>query len=121
MKISLIALIIAWLIAPASLAQANAPDQARAHTLYSQLRCMVCDGQSLAESNSELAQAMRASVREQIIQGKSDSEILDFFAQRYGDGVLAKPPLQHATIVLWIAPWLVILAGAALLRKLMRR
>jgi cytochrome c-type biogenesis protein CcmH len=80
--------------------------EARAHALQRQLRCMVCQGQSIDESNAELAQDLRRLVREQIAAGKSDSQILDYLHARYGDFILMQPPVENATLLLWLAPLL---------------
>lgn len=80
--------------------------EARAHHLQRQLRCMVCQGQSIDESDAPLAQDLRKLVREQIAAGKSDSEILEFLHARFGDFVLMQPPVQPYTWLLWLAPLL---------------
>src|SRR5690348_8075955 len=69
--------------------------EARAHAVQRQLRCMVCQGQSIDESNAELAGDLRRLVREQIAAGKSDSEILEYLHARYGDVILMQPPVEN--------------------------
>jgi cytochrome c-type biogenesis protein CcmH len=80
--------------------------ETRAHALQRQLRCMVCQGQSIDESNAPLAQDLRRVVREQIAAGRSDGEILDYVHGRYGDYVLMQPPVQPYTWLLWLSPLL---------------
>jgi cytochrome c-type biogenesis protein CcmH len=86
--------------------------EARARNLQRQLRCLVCQGESIDESNSPFAGDVRHLVRQQIAEGKSDRQIEDFLVARYGDFILMKPPLQSDTWLLWLAPFLVLgLAG----------
>lgn len=83
----------------------------RAVGLSEQLRCLVCQNQSIAESNAELAVDLRRQIDEQIRAGKSDKEIIEFMTQRYGDFVLYRPPFNVQTALLWLGPAL--LAAAA--------
>ncbi len=85
--------------------------ETRARNLQRELRCLVCQGQSIDESNAELAGDLRRLVREQIAAGRSDGEIKSYLKARYGDFILMQPPLEPATWLLWLAPFLV-LAGA---------
>ena len=94
----------------------------RAVQLAEQLRCLVCQNQSIADSNAELAVDLRHQIRDQIVQGRSDADILRFMVERYGDFVLYRPPLKVTTLVLWFGPPLLLLLGfAALLRYLRER
>ena len=86
--------------------------EARARGLQTQLRCVVCQGQSIDDSNAPLAADLRRLVREQIAAGRSDAEIKQFLVARYGDFVLMRPPLRNDTFLLWFGPALVVLAGA---------
>ena len=96
--------------------------QKRAVDLAENLRCLVCQNQTIADSNAELAQDLRRQVREQIAQGRSDAEIVSFMVQRYGDFVLYKPPVKATTLLLWFGPALLLLVGMlALLRNLRGR
>jgi cytochrome c-type biogenesis protein CcmH len=90
----------------------------RAQTLFKQLRCVVCEGQSLADSQADIAVEMRSMIREQMASGQSDSEILIYFTERYGDSVLMNPPVKSTTIPLWLAPILLLIIGLLLYRKL---
>ena len=89
--------------------------QKRAVELSEHLRCLVCQNQTIADSNADLAQDLRRQVREQIAQGRSDSEIIGFMVQRYGDFVLYKPPVKVTTLVLWFGPALLLLVGIVML------
>lgn len=94
---------------------------ARAVTLASELRCLVCQNQSIAESSAELAVDLRHQIGEQIAAGKSDREIVDFMVQRYGDFVLYRPPLKRATLFLWGGPALLLVIGFAVLAYSLRK
>lgn len=94
----------------------------RLQALSEELRCLVCQNQSIADSHAELADDLRREIRGMIQAGKSDKEIVDFMVARYGDFVLYRPPFKAATVLLWVGPLLLMLAGiAALLRNLKRR
>jgi len=96
--------------------------QKRLVDLSTQLRCLVCQNQSIAESNAELAVDLRNQINEQIKAGKSDREIVDFMVTRYGDFVLYKPPFKATTVLLWIGPLaLLLLAVFTLFRTLKSR
>jgi cytochrome c-type biogenesis protein CcmH len=101
-----------------------ADDAAEQHfkDLISELRCLVCQNQSLADSDAELAHDLRAEVYEMVQDGKSDAEIVEFLVARYGDFVLYKPPVKPSTYLLWFSPFaLMILAGVLLLRAVRRQ
>jgi len=93
----------------------------RAVGLSEQLRCLVCQNQSIAESNAELAVDLRRQINEQIAAGKSDGEIVDFMVQRYGDFVLYRPPFKAATALLWLGPAVLLLLGLWTLRRALRQ
>jgi cytochrome c-type biogenesis protein CcmH len=94
----------------------------RARGLAKQLRCLVCQNQSIDESDAELAHDLRALVREQLQAGASDQEILAFLTARYGDFVLLRPPVQPATWGLWFGPLaLLLVAGGGVVVYLRRR
>src|SRR5437764_12089731 len=93
---------------------------ARAVKLAEKLRCLVCQNQSIADSNAELAQDLRRQIGEQIAAGKSDSEILDYMVARYGDFVLYQPPVKATTILLWGGPALLLLIGVFVLAGILR-
>ena len=85
--------------------------EARVHALSLKLRCLVCQNQSIAESDADLAQDLRQQVREQLLAGKTEAQIKDFMVARYGDFVLYEPPLKGTTILLWGAPLVLLLSG----------
>lgn len=87
--------------------------EARAAKLDEQLRCVVCQSQSIAESNAPLAKDLRILVRERISMGESDREVIAYIVERYGDYVLLKPPVQGNTIFLWAFPALALAAAGA--------
>ena len=90
--------------------------------LAEELRCLVCQNQSLADSNSGLAEDLRREIRVMIVEGKKDQEIVDFLVQRYGDFVLYRPPVKSTTILLWFGPFaLLLIGGIALYLRLKRR
>lgn len=96
--------------------------QKRAVELSEHLRCLVCQNQTIADSNAELAQDLRRQVREQIAQGRTDEQIVAFMVQRYGDFVLYNPPFKSTTILLWLGPGVLLLAGiVALIRNVRLR
>ncbi len=95
---------------------------ARAVNLAEKLRCLVCQNQTIADSNAALANDLRGQIREQIAAGKSDDEILTYMTNRYGDFVLYQPPFKATTLLLWLGPAILLLGGLALLvRNLARR
>jgi cytochrome c-type biogenesis protein CcmH len=96
--------------------------EAQAEALMEELRCLVCQGQSIADSNAELAGDMRAMVRQRIASGEKPEAVRAWLTDRYGNWVSYRPPVEPMTWPLWAAPLLLLLAGAWLLRKrLVRR
>jgi cytochrome c-type biogenesis protein CcmH len=89
-------------------------------TLSNELRCLVCQNQTIADSNAELAVDLRNQVRKQISEGKSDREILDYMVQRYGEFVLYRPPLSYKTILLWAGPFALLLIAMFILVQQIR-
>jgi cytochrome c-type biogenesis protein CcmH len=89
----------------------------RAVRLAEQLRCLVCQNQTIADSNAALAVDLRAQIREQIAAGRTDHDIVDYMVQRYGDFVLYSPPFKATTALLWLGPALLLLIGAAVLGR----
>ena len=87
--------------------------EARARHLQRQLRCLMCPGESIDESASPFSHDVRRLMREQIAEGKSDQQILDFLVERYGSPILMKPPVEPSTWLLWLGPFLVLGLGAA--------
>jgi cytochrome c-type biogenesis protein CcmH len=94
----------------------------RVTALSAELRCLVCQNQSLADSNAPLAVDLRNQVRDKMRAGMSDQQIVDFMVARYGDFVLFRPPFKLTTALLWLGPLLLLVAGiAALVYRLTRR
>jgi cytochrome c-type biogenesis protein CcmH len=94
----------------------------RVMELAANLRCLVCQNQTIADSPAELAVDLKKQIREKMTQGMSDQEIIDYMVARYGDFVLYRPPLKSSTILLWFGPLLFLAAGlAALFYRLARR
>ena len=123
-----------WLIAAAALlagaaaqgapAVDNASDAAlesRVQALSAELRCLVCQNQSLADSHADLALDLKRQVREQLRAGRTEAEVVAYMTERYGDFVLYRPPLKGTTLLLWAGPALLVLVGAVLLWRSTRR
>lgn len=89
--------------------------EARARRLMADVRCVVCQAQSIAESDAGIASDMRRLIRSEIAAGKSDDDIRRYLADRYGDFVLFKPPFKAATLVLWAGPFLLLSVGAVVM------
>ncbi|HZD26997.1 MAG TPA: cytochrome c-type biogenesis protein [Alphaproteobacteria bacterium] len=122
-------LLLACLLLPLGGASALAVDtplpdpkqEARAEAIQHQLRCLVCQNQSIAESDADLARDLRMLVRRRIAAGDSDRQVIDYIVARYGDWVLLKPPLKTETALLWGAPALLLVLGGGLLALWYRR
>jgi len=96
--------------------------EARVQSLATELRCLVCQNQTLADSNAPLAVDLRNQIREQMQKGASNEDITGYLVARYGDFVLYRPPFKLATLLLWLGPALLMIAGlAALFLRLARR
>ena len=108
------------LTAPA-FAQKDPALDARLKKLEEELRCLVCQNQSLADSNAPLAEDLRREVHALAAQGKNDDEIKQFLVQRYGDFVLYRPPVKATTWLLWAGPFLLLLGGGAVWLVVLRR
>lgn len=110
------ALLLALSLAVGTAAAQPTDIDARALRLAEQLRCVVCQNQSLADSHAELAQDLKRELRARLDAGASDAAVLDFMVRRYGDFVLYKPPLDERTALLWWGPLLLLGIGVWLLR-----
>lgn len=111
--IALLLMMVPALAIPVADTFPNPAMEARARNLQRQLRCLVCQGESIDESGADLAADLRHLVRAQMREGKTDKQIEDFLVARYGDFILMKPPVQSDTWLLWLAPFLVLGAGGA--------
>jgi len=113
--------IVAMLIAAAApVVLADPAQEARARALESEIRCVQCENEPIAQSTADIAADMRELVRERVAAGDSDDEIRAFFRQRYGDFVLFRPPWDARTWALWLAPLLLLGAGLAALLGMRR-
>ena len=90
------------------------------HKLSEELRCLVCQNQNIAESNSELAKDLRSEIHTMLIDGQSEEQIVEFMVQRYGDYVLYRPPFKPMTWLLWFGPFLVFLLGLFFVIRLLK-
>ena len=116
-----IAFILGLMLLAAPAVQAVQPDEIlpnaaleqRARNISGGLRCLVCQNQSIDDSDAPLARDLRILVRERIVAGDDDKAVVDFVVARYGDFVLLRPPLNAQTLLLWGAPFLILLAGMA--------
>ncbi len=121
-------LMLSLFLAP-NLAKAVLPDEilsdpgleARARSLSLELRCLVCQNQSIDDSNAELARDLRILVRERLVAGDTDAEALEHIRKRYGDFVLLNPPVQQSTYILWYGPILIVFVGIGLMLLTVRR
>jgi cytochrome c-type biogenesis protein CcmH len=110
------------LVAATAAAAAETPEQeARYHALVAELRCMVCQNQSIAESNAGLAEDLRRQVRDQIAAGRSDEEILEFMTTRYGDYVRYRPAFKPQTLLPWLGPFALLALAAFVAARHVRR
>ncbi|MDB6085928.1 MAG: cytochrome [Gammaproteobacteria bacterium] len=94
--------------------------QARFERIAQDLRCLVCQNESIADSNVELASDLRRQVREMLVAGKSDEAIFDFMTDRYGEFVRFNPPLESKTLLIWGAPFIVLLLGVGIIFRVVR-
>lgn len=119
MKYLLAALALAFAAAAYGQAEEVAHPDARVEqrlkNLGEQLRCLVCQNQTIAESNASLALDLRNQIRAQVAAGKTDDEIRDYMVARYGDFVLYRPPFKATTVLLWIGPFALLAVGIAVL------
>ena len=99
----------------------NPGQELRYQKLTSELRCLVCQNEAIADSSAALANDMREQVRSQIISGQTDAQILKYLTDRYGDFVLYKPPFKPVTLLLWLGPLLLVVIGLTLVLVFVRR
>tara|TARA_B100001057_G_scaffold130482_1_gene129497 strand:- start:1133 stop:1510 length:378 start_codon:yes stop_codon:yes gene_type:complete len=83
----------------------------RAHNLFKEVRCLVCQGQTIHESNAELAEDLKVIIKEQLTVGKSDDDIKKFLVDKYGDWILMTPPFDPYTYILWLSPVFILVFG----------
>jgi cytochrome c-type biogenesis protein CcmH len=109
-----------WMLCASAWAQNSDLDK-RVAALAEELRCLVCQNQTLADSHAPLAVDLRNEIREQLAKGASEREVREFMVARYGDFVLYRPPFKASTIALWVGPFLLLALGFFLLRRVWRR
>ena len=95
--------------------------EARARVMGKELRCLVCQNQSIDDSDADLARDLRVLVRERITQGDSNEEVIDYVVSRYGDFVLLNPPFKLKTYALWFGPWVILVFGVVVIWVFYRR
>lgn len=123
MRSWLTALVLGWALVAAGPAVAavepldfaSPEEEQRYKNLIEELRCLVCQNQNLADSDADLAKDLRRETYEMVREGKSEPEVIDFMVDRYGDFVLYRPPVKATTLLLWLAPALLVAAGLAVL------
>lgn len=94
--------------------------EARARDISRHLRCLVCQGEAIDESNADFAKDLRKLVRERIVLGDTDEQVMKYLQDRYGDFILMKPPVENKTMLLWLTPALVLGAGLIVIGKKIR-
>jgi cytochrome c-type biogenesis protein CcmH len=119
-------IVAAWFAAAAQAADAPsaAADpalEARVHQIAVELRCLVCQNQTIADSNAPLALDLRNQVREMVKRGDSQQQIVDYMTARYGDFVLYRPPVKSTTALLWFGPFVLLVVGVAVFVLVLRR
>src|ERR1041385_1985728 len=115
-----LSLLLGFLVPFQLLAQDPALER-RVTSLAHELRCLVCQNQTLADSSAPLAVDLRNQIRSQLAAGKSEREVVDFMVARYGDFVLYRPPFKASTIALWVGPFAFLFCGFYLLIRMLRR
>lgn len=100
---------------------ANPADEARARALAAELRCLVCQNQTVDDSDADFAITVRSIIRDQISTGQSDQDILTYLRQRYGDYILFNPPLNQMTMLLWLAPIILLIGGVIVILMTRRK
>ena len=117
MKIKILALIFFFLFCFNTSAN-HIVDQ---NTIYKNLRCLVCQGQSIADSNSDFAQTLKMVVKDLVNQGKTEEEIYNFLSEKYGDWILYNPKFNLGNLLLWVLPYLALVAGGMIIVLLIRK
>ena len=115
-----VSFLLVFFLGGTALAQDRDLDR-RVHNLSNELRCLVCQNQTLADSNAPLAVDLRNQVREQLAAGKSEEEVKHWLVERYGDFVLYRPPFKVGTLLLWAGPFLLLALGCVILVRRLRR
>lgn len=122
-SVSLLAILVVaavWTITAIHATQPPTLDQ-RAYDVGSQLQCPVCNGESVADSSSQVAADMRAVILQKLAAGESEQQVLQYFHDHYGDTILERPPMQGFALIIWLGPVIVLLAGLVILRTVARQ
>ena len=114
-------LLILVFVGATALGQDNPSLDRRVADLAQELRCLVCQNQTLADSNAPLAVDLRNQIREQLEAGRTERDVLDFMVARYGDFVLYRPPFKVSTVALWLGPFVLLVLGAWIFLRIVRR
>jgi len=125
MKYVVLVMLVFLCLAGATAAKEAQPNEdpkieQRMKALTEQLRCLVCQNETLADSRADLAEDLRREIREQIKAGKNDQEIIAFLTARYGDFVLYNPPVKRTTYLLWFGPFILLIAGTGVLYRYLK-
>ena len=120
MRIVIVAATLALAQSSEEVARPDPAVEARLRVLGEELRCLVCQNQTLADSSAPLAQDLRNEIRQMIAQGRSDDQIREYLVQRYGDFVLYRPPWKATTLALWLGPFLLLALGAGVFARIVR-
>jgi cytochrome c-type biogenesis protein CcmH len=115
----LVAVLAVWIVTFAVSARPRSVDQ-RTHDIASQLRCPACNGESVADSSTPIAQQMRSVIRQDVQAGQSDEQIIASFRASYGDSILLRPPFDGFTAIIWFGPIVALLAGIAIITLVAR-
>ncbi|HEY4344567.1 MAG TPA: cytochrome c-type biogenesis protein [Parvibaculum sp.] len=126
MRAALLALMLLFTVGPAFAVEPSEKLtdpvlEARARDISKELRCLVCQNQSIDDSDADLARDLRRLVRDRIVAGDNDAQVLDFIVERYGQFVLLRPPFEPVTWVLWLGPLALLLVGAGGIALVFRR
>lgn len=95
--------------------------EARLKAMSHELRCLVCQNQTLSDSNAPLAEDLRREIRAQMREGKTDQEVIDYLVARYGDFVRYRPPVNNSTVLLWFGPFLILIIGGFVLYRVLKK
>ena len=104
-----------------SLSNVNAEELDKRNKITKNLRCLICQGQSVADSNSEFAQTIKLVVRDQINNGKSEKEIYNFLIEKYGEWIVYNPPINKTNFLLWSLPYIIFLIGGFIIFSFFRK
>tara|TARA_B100000945_G_C20368700_1_gene590942 strand:- start:542 stop:904 length:363 start_codon:yes stop_codon:yes gene_type:complete len=99
----------------------NGKELVDSNTIFKNLRCLICQGQSVADSNSDFAHTIKLVVKDKIEKGKSEKEIYEFLVEKYGDWIVYNPPLNAVNLFLWLFPYIILVAGGLIIFSLIKK